>query len=117
IFDLVPAIEALPASPPRDAILVELRTLTGNVSGALALGLALQAAPAATGDERVVRAHVACALPMVQMATRDFGSVLGQIEIARSLLLVACALPMVQMATRDFGSVLGQIEIARSLLL
>ena len=86
IFDLVPAIEVLPSSPPRDAILVELRTLTGNVPGALALGLALQAAPATSAEERVLRAHVACALPMVQMATRDFGSVLGQIDIARTFL-------------------------------
>ncbi|NEN07161.1 AAA family ATPase [Diaminobutyricibacter tongyongensis] len=86
IFDLVPAIEELRPSPPRDAILVELRTLTGNISGALALGLALQAAPATSAEERVLRAHVACALPMVQMATRDFGSVLGQIDIARSFL-------------------------------
>jgi DNA-binding CsgD family transcriptional regulator len=70
----------------RDAILVELRTLTGNIPGALALGLALQSAPAATAEERVIRAHVACILPMVQMATRDFGSVLGQIEIARAFL-------------------------------
>jgi DNA-binding CsgD family transcriptional regulator len=89
IFDLLPAIEALPASAPRDAILVELRALTGNVAGALALGLARQSAPAVTPEERVLRAHVACALPMVQMATRDFGSVLGQIDVAREFLAAA----------------------------
>ncbi len=93
IFDLVPAIEALPQSPARDTILVELRTLTGNIPGALALGLALQSAPAVTPEERVLRAHVSCILPMVQMATRDFGSVLGQIEIARAFLAASPAHP------------------------
>jgi DNA-binding CsgD family transcriptional regulator len=93
IFDLAPAIEALPPSPARDAVLVELRTLTGNVPGALALGLALQAAPATTPEERILRAHVACILPMVQMATRDFGSVLGQFDIARRFLSEAPAHP------------------------
>ncbi len=91
IFDLVPAIEALPSSPARDAILVELRTLTGNIPGALALGLALQSAPAITAEERILRAHVACILPMVQMATRDFGSVLGQIGTARAFLAASPA--------------------------
>lgn len=93
IFDLVPSIEALPASPARDTILVELRTLTGNIAGALALGLARQSAPATTAEERMLRAHVACILPMVQMATRDFGSVLAQFDIARDYLAAAPTRP------------------------
>lgn len=93
IFDLVPSIEALPDGLLRDAILVELRTLTGNVAGAVTLGLAAQAAPAVTADERALRAHIACALPMVQMASRDFGSVIGQIDLARAYLDEAPASP------------------------
>ncbi|MFF1573694.1 LuxR C-terminal-related transcriptional regulator [Leifsonia sp. NPDC058292] len=83
IFDLGPAIEALPPSPVRDVVLLELRTLTGDIPGALALALALEAAPATTPEERAVRAHVAEALPKVLMATRNFPAVFEHLETAR----------------------------------
>ncbi len=89
IFDLVPSLEALPSNPVRDTILVELRTLTGNISGALALADGVQNSPAVTAEERTIRAHVACILPMVRMATRDFGSVIEQVALARDLLAEA----------------------------
>jgi DNA-binding CsgD family transcriptional regulator/tetratricopeptide (TPR) repeat protein len=83
IFDLAPAIEALPVSVVRDAVLLELRTLTGDIPGALALALALEAAPAVTPEERAIRAHVAEAIPKVLMAMRDFAATLDHLEIGR----------------------------------
>ncbi len=83
VLDLRPAVEAMPASPVRDAVLLELRTLSGDIPGALELALALQAAPATTADERAIRAHVAEALPKVQMAMRDFPAVLEHLETSR----------------------------------
>ncbi|MFF1877803.1 LuxR C-terminal-related transcriptional regulator [Leifsonia sp. NPDC058230] len=83
IFDLAPAIEALPASVVRDAVLLELRTLTGDIPGALALGLALEAAPAVTPEERAIRAHVAEAIPKVLMAMRDFAAAIDHLDVGR----------------------------------
>jgi DNA-binding CsgD family transcriptional regulator len=89
IFDLAPAIEALPASPSRDAVLLELRTLTGDIPGALSLALAMDAAPAKTPDERAIRAHVAEAIPKVLMATRDFGATVEYLDRARTHIAAA----------------------------
>jgi DNA-binding CsgD family transcriptional regulator len=88
IFDLLGAIEALPQSPTRDAILVELRILTGNVPGALTLARSTLAATTNDGaaETRALRAHIAAAIPKIQMATRDFGPVIDQIAFARTLL-------------------------------
>ncbi|HEV7183703.1 MAG TPA: LuxR C-terminal-related transcriptional regulator [Leifsonia sp.] len=83
VFDLTPAIESLPASPVRDAVLIELRTLTGDISGALALALAIEAGPAVTPEQRAIRAHVAEAIPKVLMATRDFSAAVDHLEIGR----------------------------------
>ncbi|WP_271175300.1 helix-turn-helix transcriptional regulator [Leifsonia poae] len=83
IFDLTPAIEALPASPTRDAVLIELRTLTGDIPGALALALAIDAAPATTPDERAIRSHVAEAIPKILMATRDMAGTVDYLEAGR----------------------------------
>lgn len=83
IFDLAPAIEALPSSPVRDVVLLELRTLTGDIPGALSLALALEASTGTTPEERAIRAHVAEAIPKVLMATRDFAGVFDHLEIGR----------------------------------
>ena len=84
ILELRPAIEALPESPARDAVLLELRTLSRDVPGALELALKLEAAPAATPDERAIRTHVAEAIPKVLMAMGDFAGVLDHLETARA---------------------------------
>lgn len=86
IFDLAPAIEALPESQARDLVVLELRTLTGDIPGALGIALALEASPAATADERAIRAHVAEALPKVLMATRDFPGVFDHLDTGRRLI-------------------------------
>lgn len=86
ILELRDAMEALPASPSRDAVLLELRTLTGDLPGALALGLALEASTDPDPDARVIRVHVAEALPKVFMAMGDFGAVLDHLERARQLI-------------------------------
>ncbi|MGN6426604.1 MAG: LuxR C-terminal-related transcriptional regulator [Leifsonia sp.] len=83
VLDLRPAIEALPPSRTRDAVLLELRTLSRDVPGALELALAIEAAPATTPDERAIRTHVAEALPKVLMAMGDFAGVLDHLEVAR----------------------------------
>ncbi|WP_295120691.1 LuxR family transcriptional regulator [uncultured Leifsonia sp.] len=92
ILDLRPAIEALPASPARDAVLLELRTLSRDVPGALQLALQLEAAPARTPDERAIRTHVAEALPKVLMAMGDFAGVLDHLDTAREH-IAACPRP------------------------
>lgn len=84
VLDLRPAIEALPSSPARDAVLLELRTLSRDVPGALELALRLEATPAVTPDERAIRTHVAEALPKVLMAMGDFAGVLDHLDTARS---------------------------------
>ncbi|QNE37424.1 helix-turn-helix transcriptional regulator [Leifsonia shinshuensis] len=84
ILELRPAIEALPTSPARDAVLLELRTLSRDVPGALELALKLEAAPAVTPDERAIRTHVAEAIPKVLMAMGDFAGVLDHLETARA---------------------------------
>lgn len=86
VLDLRDAIEAIAPSPVRDAVLLELRTLSRDAPGALALGLALEAAPATTPDERAIRTHVAEALPKVYMAMGDFASVLDHLDRARELI-------------------------------
>ncbi|KQR54943.1 hypothetical protein ASF88_04850 [Leifsonia sp. Leaf336] len=92
ILDLRPAIEALPPSPARDAVLLEVRTLSRDVPGALELALRLEAAPAVTPDERAIRTHVAEALPKVLMAMGDFAAVLDHLDIAREH-IAACPDP------------------------
>jgi DNA-binding CsgD family transcriptional regulator/type II secretory pathway predicted ATPase ExeA len=92
ILDLRPAIETLPPSPARDAVLLELRTLSRDVPGALELALRLEAAPAVTPDERAIRTHVAEALPKVLMAMGDFAAVLDHLDIARAH-IAACPDP------------------------
>lgn len=92
ILDLRPAIEALPPSPARDAVLLELRTLSRDVPGALELALQLEAAPAVTPDERAIRTHVAEALPKVLMAMGDFAGVLDHLDTARAH-IAECPLP------------------------
>lgn len=84
ILELRPAIEALTPSPARDAVLLELRTLSRDVPGALELALKLEAAPATTPDERAIRTHVAEAIPKVLMAMGDFAGVLDHLETARA---------------------------------
>lgn len=83
ILELRPAFEALPASPTRDVVLLELRTLSGDLRGALALALAIEERPAETPDERALRSHAAEALPKVLMATGDFAGVLDHVDAAR----------------------------------
>jgi hypothetical protein len=83
ILDLRPAFEATPPSPTRDAVLLELRTLSRDVPGALALALEFQRRPATTPDERALRAHVAEALPKVLMASGDFAGVLDHLDAGR----------------------------------
>ncbi|MGO4537021.1 LuxR C-terminal-related transcriptional regulator [Leifsonia sp. 2MCAF36] len=83
ILELRPAFEALPPSPTRDAVLLELRTLSRDLPGALALALAFEERPASTPDERALRAHAAEALAKVLMATGDFPGVLDHLDAAR----------------------------------
>ena len=83
ILDLRPAFEATPPSPTRDAVLLELRTLSRDVPGALALALAFERRPATTPDERALRAHAAEALPKVLMASGDFAGVLDHLDAGR----------------------------------
>jgi len=83
ILELRPAFEALPPSPTRDAVLLELRTLSRDLPGALALALAFEERPAATPDERALRSHAAEALAKVLMATGDFPGVLDHLDAAR----------------------------------
>lgn len=83
ILDLRPAFEAAPTSPARDAVLLELRTLSGDLPGALALALAFENRPATTADERAIRSHTAEALPKVLMAMGDFAGVLEHLDAAR----------------------------------
>ncbi|WP_431245241.1 AAA family ATPase [Leifsonia xyli] len=83
ILELRPAFEAMQPSPTRDAVLLELRTLSRDVPGALALALAFEQRPAVTPDERALRSHVAEALPKVQMAMGDFAGVLDHLDAAR----------------------------------
>lgn len=92
ILDLRPAIETLPPSPARDAVLLELRTLSRDAPGALELALQLEAAPAVTPDERAIRTHVAEALPKVLMAMGDFAGVLDHLDTAREH-IAACPRP------------------------
>ncbi|MCI0156156.1 AAA family ATPase [Leifsonia shinshuensis] len=92
ILDLRPAIETLPPSPARDAVLLELRTLSRDVPGALELALRLEAAPALTPDERAIRTHVAEALPKVLMAMGDFSGVLDHLDTGR-LHIAECPAP------------------------
>lgn len=84
ILEHRPALEALPASPTRDAVLLEVRTLSGDLPGALALALAFEQRPATTPDERALRSHAAEALPKVLMAMGDFPGVLDHLDAARS---------------------------------
>lgn len=93
IFDLTPAIEALPASQARDLVVLELRTLTGDIPGALSVALALEAGEGTTADERAIRAHVAEAIPKVLMATRDFPGVFDHLVVGRQLIAAAPADP------------------------
>jgi len=83
ILDLRLAFEATPPSPTRDAVLLELRTLSRDVPGALALALEFQRRPATTPDERALRAHAAEALPKVLMASGDFAGVLDHLDAGR----------------------------------
>jgi DNA-binding CsgD family transcriptional regulator len=83
ILELRPAFETATPSPTRDAVLLELRTLSGDLPGALALALAIEERPAATPDERAIRAHAAEALPKVLMAMGDFPAVLDHVDAAR----------------------------------
>lgn len=83
ILELRPAYEAATPSPTRDAVLLELRTLSGDLPGALALALAFEERPATTPDERALRSHAAEALPKVLMAMGDFPAVLEHVEAAR----------------------------------
>jgi DNA-binding CsgD family transcriptional regulator len=83
ILDLRPAFEATPPSPARDAVLLELRTLSRDVPGALALALEFERRPATTPDERALRAHTAEALPKVLMASGDFAGVLDHLDAGR----------------------------------
>src|SRR4051812_34003776 len=83
ILELRPAFEALPPSRTRDAVLLELRTLSRDLPGALALALAFERQPATTPDERALRAHAAEALAKVLMATGDFPGVLEHLDAAR----------------------------------
>ncbi|WP_434318064.1 helix-turn-helix transcriptional regulator [Leifsonia sp. P73] len=92
ILELRPAIEAMAPSPTRDAVLLELRTLSRDVPGALELALKLEAAPATTPDERAIRTHVAEAIPKVLMAMGDFAGVLDHLETAR-VHIAECPLP------------------------
>ncbi|MDQ1582306.1 MAG: hypothetical protein QOF36_360 [Microbacteriaceae bacterium] len=89
IFDLVGELEALTPGLARDAILVELRVLTGNPSGAFALAASVLAGVDQSPDARLLRAHVAGAIPMVQMATDNFDPVIEQVAIARRFLAEA----------------------------
>jgi DNA-binding CsgD family transcriptional regulator len=83
ILDLRPAFEAATPSPARDAVLLELRTLSGDLPGALGLALEFERRPATTADERALRSHAAEALPKVLMAMGDFAGVLEHLEAAR----------------------------------
>ncbi|MGO4300756.1 LuxR C-terminal-related transcriptional regulator [Leifsonia sp. RAF41] len=83
ILELRPAFEALPPSPVRDAVLLELRTLSRDLPGAMALALAFEERPATTPDERAIRSHAAEALAKVLMATGDFPGVLDHLDAAR----------------------------------
>jgi DNA-binding CsgD family transcriptional regulator len=93
IFDLLVDLEALPPSLTRDIILLELRTLTGNMTGAFALAASIAAAPDDSAAARAIKAHAACDLPMIQMATRQFAPVPEQIEHARHAIARAPADP------------------------
>ncbi len=84
ILDVRPAIEAMSPSPARDLVLLELRTLSRDLPGALSLALAFEAKPATTPDERAIKAHAAEALPKVLMATGDFGGVIDHLEASRA---------------------------------
>lgn len=89
IFDLHPEIEALPRSLVRDALLVELRILTGDVPGSFALARDALATDDDAPDARLLRAHVAGAVPKLQMAMRDFAPVIEQVASARRILALA----------------------------
>lgn len=89
VFDLHPEIESLPRSLVRDALLVELRILTGDVPGSFALAREALATDAETPDARLLRSRVAGAVPKLQMATRDFAPVLEQVASARRILALA----------------------------
>lgn len=83
ILDLRPAFEATPPSPTRDAVLLELRTLSRDLPGALALALEFERRPVRTPDERALRSHAAEALPKVLMAMGDFAGVIDHLDAAR----------------------------------
>ena len=83
ILAMRPAYESLPSSPTRDAVLLEVRTLSRDLPGALALALELERRPATNADERAIRSHAAEALPKVLMAMGDFATVLDHLETAR----------------------------------
>ncbi|MDQ1575011.1 MAG: hypothetical protein QOH55_161 [Microbacteriaceae bacterium] len=89
IFDLVDELEALAPDPVRDAILVELRVLMGNAAGAFSLAASVLAGSDHSADARLLRAHVAGAVPMVQMATANFVPVIEQVALARQFLAEA----------------------------
>ncbi|MFP3465943.1 AAA family ATPase [Leifsonia sp. SIMBA_070] len=84
ILELRPAFEAMKPSPTRDAVLLELRTLSGDIPGALALALQFESRPATTPDERALRSHAAEALAKVLMAMGDFPAVLDHLDAARA---------------------------------
>jgi Archaeal ATPase./Bacterial regulatory proteins, luxR family. len=89
IFDLLPQLQALPVGLTRDAILVELYTLTGNIPAAFTTAAAALRTASVDADSRLLRAHIAGDLPMVQMVTRQFGPVIEQVATARALLAAA----------------------------
>ena len=84
ILELRPAFEAATPSPTRDAVLLEVRTLSGDLPGARALALAFENRPATTPDERALTSHVAEALPKILMAMGDFAGVLDHLDAARA---------------------------------
>ncbi len=106
VLDVIDGIEALPPSPIRDAILVELRIMRGDVAGSFAAAHSVlgdsagtvsgaRAGASASTDEatpdadpmiKAIRSHAAGCVPMLQMATRDFGPVLEQVRVAREYL-------------------------------
>ncbi|MCX7521789.1 LuxR C-terminal-related transcriptional regulator [Microbacterium sp. STN6] len=89
IFDLHPELENLPPSLTRDAILVELRILTGDVVRARDLAVSALKNDDPSADARVLRSRVAGALPKIQLAMRDFTGVLTSVDDARRVLALA----------------------------
>lgn len=89
IFSFVPAIEQLPRSLVRDLILLELYTLTGRMSEAMACGDGVLADRSDTPDARAIRGVTAEAVVRVRLAMQDFGPVVADTERALELLALA----------------------------